>query len=262
MKIFMRTTIVALLFTCIFNVYGQAQSNRKSITVAYSEYPPYEFAIFGGEDGLTIRKVKAVAADIGIKVRFVFAPWARALYMVKAGEVDAILSLNHTKERESFLSFPKIALAKNEESLFSLRKHHVKVISKYEHLLGISIGVIEDYTYGKKFDSMDGLKKVYSRDDINLIERLRKGWIDVIVVSQKVFEYQVKKLKLDRNDFVLHPLVLNRESLSMGFSKKIPDYEALTSLFEKQLEKYSVDFDDQLLIEKHCVYGVKGCGTP
>ncbi len=266
-----KLTIIALLLS-LTQASAQSEKNitelkkgiskNRIVSIAYTEYPPYEFSIINGEDGLTIRKVKKVAKDLGISVRFIYLPWTRAVQMTKRGEIDGLLSLNQTKEREEFLNYPRIPLAKNEEVIFSLAKRGFKRITKHEQLRAYSIGLMDDYTYGKEFDSMENLKKVFGRDDINLIERLRKEWIDVILISKKVFYYQIKKLGLNKDDFVEHPLVLNSESLSLAFSRGIEDHEYLARIFEEGFKKYPQDFDDEIRADLHCTYGASNCGSP
>lgn len=268
--IFLQLIIIALLLSLspvsdqTSKTNGEVKSDHlkdRVVSIAYTEYPPYEFSIINGEDGLTIRKVKKVAKDLGITVRFVYLPWTRAVQMAKRGEIDGLLSLNQTKEREEYLIYPRIPLAKNEEVIFSLAKRGFQRIVKHEQLRTYSIGLMDDYTYGIEFDSMKNLKKVYGRDDINLIERLRKEWIDVILISKKVFYYQIKKLGLDKQDFVEHPLVLNSESLSLAFSRSIEDHEHLARIFEEGFKKYPQDFDDEIRADLHCTYGSSNCGS-
>ncbi len=150
-------------------------------------------------------------------------------------------------------------MAKNEEVIFSLSKKKFAKISHHEQLRKFSIGLMPDYTYGKEFDSMENLKKVYGRDDINLIERLRKEWIDVILISKKVFYYQIKKLKLDPRDFDEHPLVLNSESLSLAFSRQVADHQVLARAFEIGLKYYPNDFDKEIRADLHCIPGTPRC---
>lgn len=259
--------VIAVIFILLMSgrLFAQdqlPQLTRKTVSIAYTDYPPYEFPIQGGVDGLTIRKMRAAADMIGLTINFVYIPWTRALYMVKSGQVDGILSLNHTKERESFLRFPEMNLAENRESLFSLKSKNIPLIKNYSQLPPYSIGVIDDYTYGKEFDALTDLKKVFSRDDTNLIERLNKQWIDLIIVSEKVFYFQIKRMKQKKDDYVLHPLVLNREGLTVGFSKKIIDSELLVKHFNRALKKVTQEYDNELQVNEYCSYGTGNCGIP
>lgn len=210
--------------------------SEKILTFVYEDYPPYEYSTDKGLDGISASKVRSICKAIGYTPRFVFAPWSRALSLVKSGEVDGIFSLNRTSEREGYMSFTDVPVAWSEERLFSLR-NKVKPIESFEQIKAKSVGVVTDYTYGKTFDELAIPKKISARGNKNLITRLNKEWIDVIVMNRIVFDYYVKKLKIDPLRFQMHPLVVNAEDLYMAFSKKSKAREKVLPQFNKMLKE-------------------------
>ncbi len=224
--------IIALLSTIHPLAFA---TNDKILSFVYEDYPPYEYSTDRGLDGISASKVRAICKKLGYTPKFIFAPWTRALSLVRSGEVDGIFSLNRTKERESYMSFSSHPIAWSEERLFSLRGK-IKKIEDFDQITPKSVGVVADYTYGKTFDSLKIQKKITSRGNENLITRLNKGWIDVIVMNRIVFDYYVKKLKLDPRRFQMHPLVINAEDLYMAFSKKSKLGKKVLGDFNKNLK--------------------------
>lgn len=223
---------IALLST--INSFAFAK-NDKVLSFVYEDYPPYEYSTDKGLDGISASKVRAICKKLGYTPKFIFAPWTRALSLVKSGQVDGIFSLNRTAERERYMSFSSYPIAWSEERLFSLRSKSKK-IEEFDQITKKSVGVVADYTYGKTFDELKIAKKITARGNENLITRLNKGWIDVIVMNRIVFEYYVKKLKLDPSRFQMHPLVVNAEDLYMAFSKKSKLGKKVLSDFNKSLK--------------------------
>ena len=128
---------------------AEAIQKRQTLTIVFEEYPPYEFAIPGDVDGLTIRKVRKACAELGIKPIFIPAPWTRALYMASNGEVDGILSLHQTEERKKTLLYPALPLAENEDRLYSMKKNNLSIVSSYESLQPYSVGVVSTILMAK-----------------------------------------------------------------------------------------------------------------
>ncbi len=224
--------IVLVLIFCLFST--SIFSNNKdiplpTITFVYENYPPYEYPGDNDPQGISADKVKLACRKLGYRAVFIYAPWVRALKLVKTGRADAIFSIRKTKERERWLGYTT-PLVKAEDRIFSLR-NKVPLIEQYSALKSLSVGLVHQYSYGSDFDRLKIKKKEYSSENSNLIFRLNKGWLDAVVMNRDVFEHYRKIAGLKKERFEMHPLVVNSSYLYIGFSKK-----------NKNWEKYAKDF--------------------
>ncbi len=101
-----------------------------------------------------------------------------------------------------------------------------------------------------------------ARDHRNLVERLSKGWIDIIVINNNVFDVHRTELKFASELFVMHPLVVNSESLYIAFSRKVFDHQELAKLFSFHLKVMADDPIPALPLDKICKVGTADCGKP
>lgn len=230
----MKQFITLLLSVFVYTSCVSAQ--EQEITFVYENYPPYEFPTDSGPDGITASRIKEVCKRLGYRPRFVFAPWARALKLVKTGKVDGIFSIRKNKDREAFLSYTSSLVAKAEDRIFSL-KGRLPPIQNLEDLKKFSIGVVKGYSYGNQFDHHKSLKKEFSSENTSLIFRLNKGWLDTVVMNREVFKHYSKIANLSAERFTMQPYVITSQELFVAFSRKAPNWKKFTHEFSEELKK-------------------------
>lgn len=98
--------IVLVAFLLLF-VFADSSAEAQRITIVRDdkEYPPYEFMLEGRLTGLHVELVNYAAAELGIEVEWVQAPWTRALRMVELGQVHGITYIGRTEERAQWATF-------------------------------------------------------------------------------------------------------------------------------------------------------------
>lgn len=229
-----RKSILITLAFISFAAYGQ---QRKQLTLVFENFPPYEFCIPANAEGINIQKINRVVKRMGLKVKYLQAPWTRALYMANMGEVDGIFSLFKTAEREKFLIYPSLELSQSQDRLYSLKRRNLPRIDYLSQLKDYSVGVVADNSYGKAFDSYKDLKRDLSLTHLKQVERLLKGRVDYIVINEQVFNVHIHELKMVLDDFEVQPLIVNREMLYIAFSRKVKDSQWLSDQFSKLLAK-------------------------
>ena len=86
-----------------------------------------------------------------------------------------------------------------------------------DDLHNYSVGVVSSYVYGKAFDDLVGLEKKEAQSTHQLVKMLLNRRVDVVVGSENVLRYLLKKQgKLDQVE-VLYKL--NSEPLYLFFSR-------------------------------------------
>lgn len=84
---------------------GHAASQPVVILRGDGHYPPDEMLVNGELSGFHIEVIRAVARQLALEIRFESVPWARAQYMLKNGQGDALSFLAHNKERAQYAVF-------------------------------------------------------------------------------------------------------------------------------------------------------------
>jgi len=71
----------------------------KPVTLAYVDFPPYEYQEGGAPKGLLVEAVQDIFKHANLPLKLVFMPFTRALEAVKTGHVDGVFNCYKTKER-------------------------------------------------------------------------------------------------------------------------------------------------------------------
>ncbi len=105
--------------------------------------------------------ITSVFNDLGIPVKTVILPWPRAIFKMKTGEIDVILTMFYTPERTEFMTYT-IPYTQAYPSVF-VKKGREFPYNKWEDLIGREGLVVLDDSQGADFDkfSKDNLKFRY-----------------------------------------------------------------------------------------------------
>jgi polar amino acid transport system substrate-binding protein len=86
----------------------QSEVKVTNLTIAAPEIRPFVYTNDKGEnDGLLIDTTRKLNDSGNFNISVKIMPWARALKEVKEGRINALMPTVYTKERATFLSFPK-----------------------------------------------------------------------------------------------------------------------------------------------------------
>lgn len=239
--------LAALLCTVSFTAFGADRAC--AFTVVFESYPPYEF--YQGTElvGIDVDIVREAASRLGKEVTFEERPWKRAMDEVREGQVDAIISLFKTDERQEFLYFPTENLSVEKVVIMANPDNPVS-IGKLEDLRAHSIGVLPDYAYGEAFDSMEGLNKDVSNDNVSLIRKLVKGRTDVIVGNELVLKDLARSEGLAGK--IETAYTLDEGKMYIGFSKARGEQaKALAEGFSKVLAEMRADGTIDRIMSKY-----------
>ncbi|RKX47538.1 MAG: hypothetical protein DRP64_00745 [Verrucomicrobia bacterium] len=109
-----RLSIIATLALLAGNLSAASLSDRERaylkskgeiVFAVQPDHAPFEFARRKQMSGMNVELAQWMATDMGFKIRFEPAPLTEALDKLRTGQVDAMTSLFHTKERDTDLDF-------------------------------------------------------------------------------------------------------------------------------------------------------------
>lgn len=144
-----RRALVAI--ACWLPILVQAQCT-KAIVSADPSYPPLHW--FDGQtmQGASVAIIKRVLDDLKIayEVRYI-GPLTRVMNAAERGEIDIVVTLKKTPERELFLLYPKTPALDNPVAVFTARDRPIKFTGRAD-LVGLNGGIARGNVFGDGFD--------------------------------------------------------------------------------------------------------------
>ncbi|RED53540.1 amino acid ABC transporter substrate-binding protein (PAAT family) [Aestuariispira insulae] len=190
----------------------------KKITIAWSEWAPYQFQNDTGEPaGIDIDFIRAILDQAGCQYDFRKMPWKRVLVEVKAGSVDLALGASKTAERETFARFSNPY--RREYMVLFMRHNDIPLrplssLNEITRHSSMKIGVLRGSWYGAEFDRLQKNDAVFQRqlhlnsDYILLFKWLAIGRMDV-VVNDLYNGLSLIRLLAKEQVIGVHPLIVN-----------------------------------------------------
>ena len=239
------------MLACILCGNVQAQSEVLKIGIS-TGYPPYYYRTDRGLEGLCIEIVENISEAMGIRLEYVEFPWKRLLLNAQKGEVDAILPLFKTAERQKFLKFENLILAYEEVNFFVKKNSPLHDVNNHEALFQHLIGVVSGYSYGKFFDSRNNIKTVVTQNDNHLLKMFINNRFPIGIGNRFVIAHNATLLGVVDEIAFLNP-PLSKEPLYMGFTKNGEKLH-LTGRFSQKLVHFKKSEKYQEIVLK---YGLK-----
>lgn len=200
------------------------------------DYPPYIFTQGDKTTGVSVELAEAVFERLEIEITYEKLPFTRMLAYGKSGDVDAVMLVFKTPEREAFLSYPTHHLANEENAFVTLKGTEVAYFGNLRDLQDYTIGVVRGFSYGRAFDQSNYIRRREVIDDETLLKMLVNDRFKVAVGSKFVLNYHADRLGVLEQLTFLEPDLFTSKPLYIGFSKANPDYEGLTARFSNGLK--------------------------
>ncbi len=233
-----KITTTAIFLLALLAVFRQpiALQAGELVVGTSTGYPPYYFVEDGKLKGICVEVVNQTAHLLGMQVVYKQYPWKRLLKYGKSGKVDAIMPLFKTAAREQFLVFPDIEITLEENSFFTRKGSGIKFTGALRDLAGHPIGIVVDYSYGKAVDTADYLKKIVTKNDLNLMQMFKFKRFAIGLGNRQVVRYFARKTGGIEDLVFLEPPI-TKAPLYIAFSKA-KGHEELAAAFSKALGKF------------------------
>lgn len=178
----LRSVLGALL--CAWMGHAHADCSRLVLT-ADPAYPPLHWYDGQKLQGASIEIARRVLEDLKIpyEIRYV-GPFPRVILMAQRGDVDMVVTLKQTPEREQFLLFPKTPAFSNPVAVFASRKHVFKFRSRSD-LIGLQGGITSGNVFGNGLDEYlrEHLTFEEANSPENNFDKLGLGRIDYFITG-------------------------------------------------------------------------------
>ena len=215
-------------------------SKADELILVADEWCPYNCTPGSKTEGFMVDIAKSVFEKNGHKVIYKNMPWSRAVVSGRAGEVTGIIGAY--KEDAPDFVFPEEALARSGQDFFVERSSEWK-FNGLESLEGISLGVIQDYSYGQLLDDYisknkkDPSKIQATGGDNALNTNLKKllaGRIKAIVEDKSVMMFNLDLNKAKEK--VKAAGGLPTQDVFIAFSPKNPKSNEYANLLSKGIK--------------------------
>ena len=136
----------------IFALPVHAKTDEDTLSMLVFEIPPWSFQNDAGQwDGFGVELVRTLLEKAGFRLSFQTLPWSRALEYMKSGNLDIMVQLSKTPEREEFIHF--LGVSAYDQVCLVVRKENA----------GIELKTLDDMI---KNDYLWGIrdKSFYSRE--------------------------------------------------------------------------------------------------
>ena len=210
----MLSRIIFILTCCLF--FGNSALSEE-VTLGYVDFPPYEYQKDNEPEGILVDIVKQIFRKAKIPLDLKYLPFKRALLNTKEGKLDGLFNFYKTAARVPFYDYSK-PIIKNYLVFFVHKDSKIKYKS-LEDLVGLRVGVIRGYTYGKEFDTSSLFKKQSNNSHIANFKKLKLGRIDIYPCDSIVGKYLIRKNNL-YSEFKVLPKPLKVMDGYIGFTKR------------------------------------------
>jgi ABC-type amino acid transport substrate-binding protein len=203
---------------------------RKLITVGSDPFPPYQYYDESGSvKGSDYDLVKKAFDLAGYDIKVVLDEWKKIEGDLINKVIDAAFQVQHTPEREKKYHFSNL-LRNAVTEVVTGNKDLVLNSFKEMEDKKLSIGVINNYTYGDDIDSLDSSLKISYPDQISLLKAINDKVVDVGIFDKGVKEYlmesaglnnihSIKALEFIRPLYVVFSNPALRDEFNIGLAK-------------------------------------------
>lgn len=182
----MKPTIILALLLLLGLLPVAAE--QRVVRIATLDYPPYAVQESASQSP-AIRLTSGAFALRGVRVEFVFLPWARAVKEMTDRKYDGLL-LIWPAETARFGMLPSEPLFYSNLGVF-VRADSRTMISGPESLNGIRLGIVRDYGYPPELLSSGARLDVVSDDQTNL-RKLAAGRLGAALLEKAVGEHLLR----------------------------------------------------------------------
>jgi polar amino acid transport system substrate-binding protein len=206
---------------------------QEPLTVA-AALPAKPYAWVEGDRmiGVGMDILHAFFDELKIKLEPISYPWARSLHYAEAGEIDALVTVFYTEERNEFLDFPEHYLTIDVCVIVS--KGKTFKFEKWDDLIGKrGIGITGD-SQGNDFDHFDKKKlKMHRVSHIKAAyQMLEHGRMDYFIYVKDAALIEAANVGYIDKIEVL-PVPVTSQKLYIAFSKKSKYAEYVPALSKK-----------------------------
>lgn len=215
-----------LLWFCVFvsvlsfAVRASDQSPLK--VIALTDFKPFIWCEQDQAEGIDIELVAELFGRLELDYEIECVPWKRALFYIRSGKADVLLSGYKTAERETFATYPKVPVHLTVFSVF-VRKGEGFTFDNVADLAGKKISVPAGFSINSEFDAAKQSGQFISYETNTVasgFQMLMTGRVDAYVNERHVGLYALHEMGISNEVAPLEKPLHEPRPAYMIFSKK------------------------------------------
>ncbi len=145
------TLIFSFLFILTPMISSNAQDNDKIRVALYDSHPNSFTNTDGNPAGLYVDLLNEIALREGWELEYEFGTWDQQYKKLKAGDVDLLVAIAYTEERDKFLDYPKQAIQLIWGTIYGAEGTAIESILD---LAGKRVGLLAGDIHGENFQEL------------------------------------------------------------------------------------------------------------
>lgn len=184
-------------------------ADGRDVLAVGTEFPGiYVLDARGAPSGLGVDVLRAIAADLGTRVRFEIYPWARAQKLVEEGRADVLIGPYRTAARERRFQFAEPGFYRDNVVFYGRSDVASPWDGSPASLMGQRIALIHGWTYGERFEAMRGQLDVHVAPSVELaLKLLLAGRVDLAASNERDSRPRIEALGIDGQVRRLSPTI-------------------------------------------------------
>lgn len=204
---------------------------------AEDDWPPYSSkkAEASGPEGFAVDLVREVFLQKGISVRFVALPFARCMFYAKSGRVAGCFNATIQNDIKDDYFWHRTPMFEEELAVFGPASFPSENLP-LAYLRGKTVGYTIGYTYPAWFFEDSAIIKFGAKSDKVLLDMLAAHHLDFILLNTMPGYMRINSNAKLRGK-IKKVGIISMDGFWVAFSKKHPDGERLSKLFEQGLQE-------------------------
>lgn len=166
---------------------------NKILTVGADPFPPYQYYDEDGNiKGSDYELVKKIFKHAGYEIKVILDEWNKIEYAIINKKIDVAFQVQHTIKREKKYFFSNLFRNAITEVVTGNKKLELNSYSEIEEKK-LSVGVINNYTYGNDIDKIDSSLKKSFNEQSELLKAINDRVVDIGIFDKGVKEYLMGK---------------------------------------------------------------------
>ncbi len=228
----MKRSLIAGLLICL-TIGAEAQG----LKLAASIWPPYvDERLY--ENGVAIAMATTALERAGYDPSLTIGLWPQVMEATQSGTYDVLVGVWFTEERSAELAFSEPFL--NNEIRFLKRYDSDIRYRSIDDLIGLRIGIVNDYAYSRQAVSTAGIDIAAAGSVRENIQSLLAGELDLVLADARVALYEVNRLVAAKNVALLPEPVTTR-GLRIAVTRARPDHNQITEAFNAAIASMQLD---------------------
>jgi ABC-type amino acid transport substrate-binding protein len=240
--------LAAFLLSALAASPAASSSAVEKIRVRVTQFAPNYFMQDGQWTGLDVQLAEAVIKEAGYQPEYHELPWSRALAYMQGGQIDMMMNVTRTPDREEFMHF--VGPERVSKRVLVVRREHLNLpisglddLPKTAERTRIPIGIQQDAKYSEAFDARYRQDPEFARHfepvpHGALLPKKTSAGRNLGFFEDENYVVWQARSNPEFQDLAIHAFVLSSDPVYFGISKRIDAarLKKLDAAFQK-LEK-------------------------